>query len=94
MKTVLYSVCSQARLASSCASPRPARARSRTPYSAASDKEIKEDKTINDCQLAAIKQRKEAAWRVRHEISNRHVASQNEGDRPGEQAKGDQQASD
>ena len=65
-----------------------------TPYSAASDKEIKEDKTINDCQLAAIKQRKKAAWRMRHEISDRHVASQNEGDRPGEQAEGDQQAAD
>src|SRR3954466_13869762 len=46
-----------------------------TPYPATSDKEVKEDKTINDCQLAAIKQRKEAARRMRHEISDRHVAS-------------------
>src|SRR3954453_9201484 len=49
-----------------------------TPYPAASDKEVKEDKTITDSQLAAIKERKEAARRMRHEIRHPDAASQNE----------------
>ena len=56
------------------------------PLAAAGHEEIKEDETVENGQLAPVELRKEASRRVRVKVSDRHVAGEDEGDRPGEQA--------
>ena len=72
------------------ASSAPDRAVQR-PGAGAGSGEVEEDEAVQDRALAAVQHREEAARRVRHEVADRHLAGEQEGDRPGEQAEQDQQ---
>src|SRR5260370_734104 len=62
------------------------------PGAAAGEGKIEEDEAVEDRGIAAIEDREEIDRRVRHEIGDRHVARQDEGNRPREQAERQQRA--
>src|SRR3954471_545176 len=65
-----------------------------TPFAAAGHPEVEKREAIDDRQLTAVKQRKEAARRMCHEVRDRDIASEDERDGAGEQAERKQKAAD
>src|SRR5262249_28688236 len=64
------------------------------PHAASRHSEIEEHEAVDDSQLTRVQERKEAPRRVRYEISDGHVACQDERDRTCEQAEHDQHPTD
>jgi hypothetical protein len=64
------------------------------PHAAPREKEIQEDEAVEDRRVASIEDGKEVLRRMRHEVGDRHVARLNERDRPCEEAKRKQHATE
>src|SRR5713226_3067143 len=66
----------------------------KAPHTAAGDGEIEENKAVDHRQLALIQQREKAARCMGHEVGDGHLAGEDEGYRPDEQAENEQNAAD
>jgi hypothetical protein len=62
------------------------------PGATACYREIEEDEAIEDRRITPVQGGKETSRCVRHEIGDRHVAAEDEGDGPREEADDDQDA--
>src|SRR5215207_6987465 len=58
----------------------------KAPGSWAGEHQIQEHKAVQDGGVAPVEHRKQVARRMRHPVRDRHLAREQEGDRPGEQA--------
>src|SRR5205807_5102282 len=78
----------------SCVAPVSTPCCVQAPWARPDEGQIQEDEAVERRGVAAVQNREERSGRVHHKVADRHLAREQEGNGPGEQAKQYEQAAE